>query len=173
MTSETSPYDAPPAPAATSRAWSGADLAIGSALIVVLISLFLPWFSQTVHLGPASVSGTTDGVDAHGYLWVVFIIAIIGLAVLVARDELAKVPGNLPSAEQLFVLTTGLALLLTILGVVFKPAGYIASGSLTASVSVGWSYGGFVAVAAAAIAFLAAWGMTGRLLTASRLAPTA
>jgi len=43
----------------------------------------------------------------------------------------------------------GLALLLTILGVVLKPSTVITG-------SVGWSYGGFVALVAALVTFLAA-----------------
>lgn len=175
MTSDASPYyEAPPPPpgAPVTRGWAGGDLAIGSALIVLLVALFLPWFTETVSFSSSpTVSGTGSGVAAHGYLWVVFVLVLVGLAVVIGRDALGRLPGNLPSAEQILVLATGLAFLLSILGVIFKPSGYSISGTAAAiqqlsghiSVSVGWSYGGFVAVVAAAIAFVAAYGMTGRL----------
>src|SRR5258708_33740738 len=91
------------------------------------------------------VSGTASGPTAHGYLWFVFVRALPGLVGLVARDVISRLPGNLPSADQMLTGATGLALLLTVLGVAFRPSGPF--------VSVGWSYGGFVAVLAAATAF--------------------
>ena len=181
MTSETSPLAAPPPPqpraAPAARGWTGSDLAVGSALIVLLISLFLPWFTQTARLDSVTaLSRTGSGLQAHGYLWVVFVITLIGLMVLVGRDALAQVPGNLPTAEQLLVLATGLAVLLTVLGLVFRPSGYVMTGSALlpvirhVTVSFGWSYGGFVAVVAAAVAFVAALGSARPLRTAHRVA---
>jgi hypothetical protein len=166
MTSETSPYPeaqpqppppAPPASAASATGWSGSDLVIGGALVVLLIALFLPWFSGTVQLfKSAAVSGAGDGTQAHGYLWVVFVLTIVALIVLVARDAIDRLPGNLPSPEQMLVGATGLALVLTILGLVQKP-------SLGTLISVGWSYGGFIALLAALVAFFAASGIATRL----------
>jgi len=166
MTRETSPYPQvppPPPPAATppaTRGWSGSDLVIGGALIVLLIALFLPWFSGTVRFfNSTAATGSADGAQAHGYLWVVFVLAIVALIVLVARDAIDRLPGNLPSPEQMLVGATGLALLLTILGLAQKPS----SGAV---ISVGWSYGGFVAVLAALVAFFAASGTAARLAQA-------
>ena len=179
MTSETRPYPEaqppppPPPPAAAqpaARGWSGVDLVIGGALVVLLIALFLPWFSGTVKFfRSAAVSGAGDGTQAHGYLWVVFVLAILALAVLVARDAIDRLPGNLPSPEQMLVGATGLALLLTILGLVQKPSTYTAGSSrliLHFTVSIGWSYGGFLAVLAALVAFFAASGTAARLAQA-------
>ena len=147
----------PPPPIATSerRGWAGRDLAIGSGLVVLLIALFLPWFSFPAALfrGAASSSGSSDGPQAHGYLWAVFALAIVALVVLVARDAIGRAPGNLPSTEQVLTGATGLALLLTILGVVARPTGAF----------VDWSYGGFIALVAAAVAFVAALGIAGPL----------
>ena len=158
MTSETSPYPkAPPsAPATAGRGWNGSDLAFGGAVIVLLIAVFLPWFSAP---GIAA-----DGPSAHGYLWLVFVLTIVALSVLVARDAIARLPGNLPSPEQMLVGATGLALLLTILGVVQQPSSFP-----TASSSIGWSYGGFVALVAALIAFLGALRETGVLRSGGRV----
>ena len=185
MTSETSPYpEAPPPPAAPRTGWTSNDLLIGGSLVVLLIALFLPWFTSSVRLvsGTASVSGSADGPHAHGYLWAVFVLAIAGLIVLVARDAISSAPGNLPSPEQMQVGATGLALLLTILGLVLRPSSGLTiarpSAQISAvlpilphlSISVGWSYGGFIAVAAALVAFIAAFGVSGPLESAHRVA---
>jgi hypothetical protein len=91
----------------------------------------------------------------------VFVLAIVALIVLVARDAIGRLPGNLPSPEQMLVGATGLALVLTLLGLLQQPP----SGS---AVSVSWSYGGFVALLAALVAFFAASG-TGARLAQARL----
>ncbi len=161
MTSETSPYPEapqPPAPATAGRGWTGSTLAIGGAVIVLLIALFLPWFSMS------GLAGTADGPSSHGYLWLVFVLTILALIVLVARDAIARLPGNLPSPDQMLVGATGLALLLTILGVVQEP-----STVATASSSIDWSYGGFVAMVAALIAVIAALRETGALRPGGRM----
>jgi len=151
------PRPAPPGSAAPPPGWSGSDLIIGGALVALLISLFLPWFSGTVQIfKSAAISGAGDGTQAHGYLWVVFVLAILALVVLVAGDAIGRLPGNLPSPEQMLVGATGLALLLTILGLLQRP-------SSAALVSIGWSYGGIVAVLAALVAFLAASGVAARI----------
>jgi hypothetical protein len=192
MTSDTSPYpQVPPPPpppgAATtaSRGWSDTDLAIGAGLVVLLIALFLPWFSSTVRLAGRAVqlSGSADGPSAHGFMWGVFVLAIAGLAVLVARDAIYRAPGNLPTPEQMLVGATGLALLLTILGLVIRPATGLDTVTSTKvfgltliphiSISISWSYGGFVALAAALVAFLAAFGTAGPLESAHRAASAA
>ena len=173
MTNETSAYEAPPPPAATAAAgWVGSDLAIGSALIVLLIALFLPWFSATINVGTTSaITGTENGMRAHGYLWAVFALIIVAMVVLVARDSIGRLPGNLPSPEQVLIGATGLALVLTVLGVAFKPSG--ATPAIPAAISVGWSYGGFVALLAAAVAFIAAFGIAGPMQSADRAARAA
>src|SRR5215475_15775405 len=66
MTSDTAAFDLPEPPpppvpshhAAARHGWFGNDLALGSALIVLLIALFLPWFSATVPAGPVNLGVT-------------------------------------------------------------------------------------------------------------------
>jgi len=168
--SETSPLpDVPPPPAAThkaaarpaaARGWTGSDLLVGGALVVLLIALFLPWFSGTAQfLKSTGVVAGVNGPQAHGYLWVVFVLAIVALIVLVGRDAIDRAPGNLPSNEQMLLGATGLALVLTLLGLLQQPS----SG---AAISLSWSYGGFIALLAALVAFFAASGTTARLAEA-------
>jgi len=52
---------------------------VGGASLVVLISLFLPWFGVSVLGESFSLSGTT----AHGYLVIVVIVAVLMIAYLV------------------------------------------------------------------------------------------
>jgi len=152
MSSETSPYpEAPPPPRRahpTAPGWTGSDLAIGGALIVLLIALFLPWFG----------SPDIDGPTSHGYLWIAFALAIVALTVLVARDAIARLPGNLPSPEQMLVGATGLVLLLTILGIAQTPSASVASVVIYSTATpLGWSYGGWIALIAALVAVIAAF----------------
>jgi hypothetical protein len=123
---------------------------------VLLIALFLPWFSAP---GIAA-----DGPSAHGYLWLAFVLTIVALIVVVARDAIARLPGNLPSPDQMLVGASGLALLLTILGVAQKPSP-VAMGSA----SIGWSYGGWIALVAALIVFIAALREVGALKSGRRM----
>ncbi len=176
MTTDTSPYPEPAPATAAAAGWSGSDLAIGASLVVLLIAPFLPWFSETANpASPSPFTGTADGPGAHGYLWAVFALAVVGMVALVGRDAIGRLPVNLPSAAQMLVGATGLALLLTVLGIAVKPSGYtvavtVAPVSQLAGhllghlpVSVGWSYGGFVALVAAAVAFVATIGFGGPL----------
>jgi hypothetical protein len=147
------------------------------------VALFMPWFSGSVQFGSGGtrVVGSADGPRAHGYVWFVFALVIIALIVLVARDAIGRVPGNLPTPEQILMVATGLALLLTILAAFIKPsptfdlispAGGVPPFLAQLRFSIDFSYGGFVSIAAAAIAFIAAFGTAGSL-TAARLAKPA
>ena len=173
MANETSLYPEHARPGRPGNGWTSRDLVIGTSLIALLVTLFMPWFSGTVVMtgtGASRAFGSADGPRAHGYVWFVFALVIIALVVLVARDAIGEVPGNLPSPAQMLTVATGLALLLTILGAFIKPSptfGFLALSPTGAStqftLSVGFSYGGFVAVAAALVAFVAAFGAAGRL----------
>jgi hypothetical protein len=108
----------------------------GPATLVLLISFWLPWYS----VGPIAV----DGLSVHGWLFIAVLDAIIlvlyalitafGVGDLAAQGRLSK--------EQLLAVLTGVNLGLVALGFLLKPAGF------------GWSWGAFVALAAAVVAFL-------------------
>jgi hypothetical protein len=185
LSTDSSAHGPAPAPfAPPGNRWTASDLTIGSALVVLLVALFLPWFSVTVRLGRAfglTASGTGNGPAAHGYLWVVFVLVLVALVVLISRDAISRIPGNLPSPGQMLIGAAGLSLLLCVLGVAVKPTGVSTSGSSSAvqqivghiEINVGWSYGGFIAVVAAAVALAAAFASSGPLHEAHRAAQAA
>ena len=93
----------PPGPEETVRRWDRNDAVIGLALVVRAISVFLPWFTVTAHIvNPVrTASDTWNGPRAHSYLWGAFALALIGPVVVMARDAIGRIPGNMPSAGQI------------------------------------------------------------------------
>jgi hypothetical protein len=116
-----------------------ADRISGVATIVLFISLFLSWFGISV----IGVTVTASGVSAHGFLYIVMIIAILIVAYLVLRAGWDELPGgiNLPHLITMMVATL-IDLVLVFIAFIDKPGG---SG-------VGWEFGAFVALIAAAAA---------------------
>lgn len=168
-----SPDEEPPP---TVRRWVLGDQAIGAGLIVLMVSLFLPWFRVTGRVAVVGVLGqvTPDGPRAHSYLWVVMVLALIGLAVLIGRDAIRQAPGNLPSPGQMLVGVSFAAFALTVLAVLSKPPAVTIHPALLQGsverISSAWSYGGFVAVAAAGVAVAVAFITSGPQYEASRAA---
>jgi hypothetical protein len=144
------PANVPIRPAASAYSfdaarWTLNDRIAGGATLVVLISLFLPWFSVNLgalagDLGVSPGIATASGTETHGWLWFVFIIGLLVLLYLVAWAGLPVLPVKLPlSHEQLLLGATGLNLFLVVLAFLLKPGG----------APVGWSFGAFVALIAA------------------------
>jgi hypothetical protein len=108
----------------------------GPATLVLLISFWLPWYS----FGPISA----DGLSVHGWLFIAVLDAIVlvlyALITAFGVGDLAE-QGRL-SKEQLLTVLTGVNLVLVALGFLLKPAGF------------SWSWGAFLALAAAIVAFL-------------------
>jgi hypothetical protein len=109
---------------------------MGPASLVLLVSFWLPWYS----VGPFSV----DGVGAHSWLFIAVLDAIVLVLyffiTMFGVGDLA-VPGAM-SKDQLLAILTGVNLLLVVLAFLLKPTGF------------SWSYGAFLALAAAIVAFL-------------------
>ena len=122
---------------------SRADRISGAASAVLLIALFLPWFS--ISLGGFSFSWS--GMTAHGYLWIVFILCLAVVAFLVFGAGYAELPIRLPvDREMALLVATGINLLLVLLAFFVSP-GYVAAG-------VGWTFGAFLGLIAAIVAFV-------------------
>ena len=125
------------------------------ASLVVLISLFLPWFSGSISsdntLGLSASSGSESGTAAHGWLWLVFVIVLLIVGYLVCAAGFQVLPVKLPLRhDQVLLVATGVNLLLVFIGFLFKPSTYGIAG-----LSIGWSIGAFLALIAALVAVAA------------------
>lgn len=122
--------------------WSQSERIAAIASLVLLIALFLPWFSY----GNSIASVSWSGLSAHGYLWIVLILCLAILVDLVAKVSYATMPFKLPlPEEQLLLIATGINAVLVVIAFLLKPGGYGFSG-------VGWSFGSFVGLVAAIVA---------------------
>ena len=135
--------------------WTRSDKIAGIASLVVLIALFLPWFSGSISsdntLGLAATSGSESGTAAHGWLWLVFVIALLIVAYLVCAAGFQVLPVKLPLRhDQLLLVAAGVNLLLVFVAFLFKP-----STDGIAGLSIGWSIGAFLALIAAIVAVAA------------------
>ena len=108
----------------------------GPASLALLISFWLPWFS----IGPL----TADGLSVHGWLFIAVMSSIVlvfyVLVTAFGVGDLAE--QRRMSKDQLLVLMTGVNVALVVLGFLLKPTGF------------SWSWGAFLALASAIVAFL-------------------
>jgi hypothetical protein len=137
--------------------WTRAEQITGIASFLLLISLFLPWFTASVSdsvLGhDISESASVSGTGAHHYLWIVAILAIVVVIFVVMQAGFATPPFNLPVAPaQLLLGLTGLNLLLVLIAFIFKPG--TGGEGVGFHVSVGWGFGAFVGLICAIAAFV-------------------
>ena len=141
------------------------------ASLVVLISLFLPWFSVTVSLLDANLAGVSpgsaseSGMSAHGWLWFAFIISLVIVAYLILRAGYTALPFRLPLGhEQGLLAAAGLNLLLIFIAFMLKP------GTGIAGIGVSWSFGAIMALVAA-IAAVASPVLASRIQQAAHTRP--
>ncbi len=135
-----------------SKRWKRSDWITGIASLVVLISLFLPWFNGSVSanndLGLAAQTASESGTAAHGWLWLVFIVVLLIVAYLVLTAGFGTLPVKIPlSYDQVLLIATGLNLLLVFIGFVLKPSTDGLSG-----VSINWGIGAYLDLVAAIVA---------------------
>ena len=119
------------------RRWSFADQVTGGATLVLLISLFLPWFGTD----GGFLSVTVDGMW-HGYMVIAVILALAILGYLVLRAGFGSLPFGLSGAAagRLLAGAAGLNLLLAATSFATKPVG------------TSWQYGAYAGLAAAIVA---------------------
>jgi hypothetical protein len=121
------------------RRWTLADQVTGGATLILLVSLFLPWFGTDGGFFSVSVDGMW-----HGYMVTGLILAVAILGYLVLRAGFVSLPFGLSvtAAGQLLAGAAGLNLLLAVVSFVTKPAG------------TSWQYGAYVGLAAAIVAVI-------------------
>jgi hypothetical protein len=125
------------------RRWTTSEIVIGLATLILLISLFLPWFTVGVStVGSATVTYQASGVQLHGYLWFAFTAALVILFVLVLQPGADKLPLRLPSDRQLILGSAALSFLLVLL-------------AFLTNQGFDRAYGAFVALVAALVALAA------------------
>jgi len=104
--------------------------------LALLVSFWLPWY----HIGPFSA----DGLSVHGWLFIAVLNSIVlVLYVLITAFGVGDLAGlGRMSKEQLVDLLTWVKAALGVRGLLLK------------SVGSNWSWGAFLALAAAIVAFL-------------------
>jgi hypothetical protein len=123
-----------------------ADRITGGATLVLLISLFLPWFSVSASFGNFTSSASADALTAHGYLYLVLLLALAMLGYLVVSAGLDSMPALPLRHEQILGGAAAVNLLLVLIGMLIMPGG---GSSL---VKVSWDFGAFLGLAAAVVA---------------------
>jgi hypothetical protein len=123
--------------------WTMADRIAGIASLVLLISLFLSWFSASI--GPISVSAS--GLSTHGFLYIVMIlcIAIVVYLALVAGWDEIPLTKKLPHLTVMLT-ATAVNLVLTVIAFFEKP------GGIGFSTGIGWDFGAILALLASIVA---------------------
>jgi len=119
------------------RRWTFADQVTGAATLVLLVSLFLPWFGTDGGFFSVSVDGMW-----HSYMVIALILSLAILGYLVLRAGFGTSPFGLSvtAAGYLLAGAVGLNLLLAAASFATKPAG------------TDWQYGAYVGLAAAIVA---------------------
>jgi hypothetical protein len=123
---------------------SRADQIVGVASLITMISIWLPWFSVSY----AGFSGTGSGTDAHGWLWLVFVLDLLILGYLVMRAGWEEAPVRLPFPHTpVLIAATGLQFLIVLIAFFDMP-----SSDGLPGVSIGWAWGAFIGLIAAIVA---------------------
>jgi len=132
----------------TSRLTTG-DMIAGVGGIVLLISLFLPWYGASVDVGGFSASESGTGWEALSFIDILlFLIALAAIAIVAARAT-GRLPDEIPAAVVLLGLGA-LAVLLVLYRIIDIPV----DGDIPDEVDLSRKIGVFVAlIASAAVAY--------------------
>jgi hypothetical protein len=103
----------------TSRLTTG-DIIAGVGGVVLLISLFLPWYGASVSVAGFSASESGSGWEALGFIDILlFLIAVAAIAIVAARAA-GALPAELPAPVVLLGLGA-LAVLLVLYRIIDVP----------------------------------------------------
>jgi hypothetical protein len=113
---------------------TNSDRITGIGSLLLIVSLFLPWYGVDI-LG---ISAEADGLTVHGYLYIVLLLCVAIIAYLVTWAGFEELPVRLPlSHEQRLLVASGLNTALVLLAFLTKPDG------------TGWRFGAFAGLLAA------------------------
>lgn len=122
------------------RRLTGVEQTAGGATLIVLVSLFLPWF------GFADLGTSVSGTGAHGYLVIEVLLAVLMTGYLLQRSGWEEFPFRLPVAPET-VLIAGAGL---------QFAGVAIGFADVPMPGLSWEFGAYLALIAAAAALGAA-----------------
>lgn len=123
-----------------------ADIVAGAASLVLLISLFLPWYTVSV----PGVTSTLSGTEIHRFLWLAVLLSVVVLTYLImhATVGLGSTPINKFGREPVLLSLSLVQLILVIVPFFDVP------DTLIPHVSVGFAYGAYVGLVAAIAALV-------------------
>jgi hypothetical protein len=156
----------------TSRLTTG-DMIAGVGGIVLLISLFLPWYGVSVDVAGFSASESGSGWEALGFIDILlFVISVAAIGIVAARAA-GALPADIPAP----VILLGLGALAVLL-VLFRIIDIPVEGDLPDGVDLSRKVGIFIALIGAAAMTYGGWRTnietpTGRMTPATDPPPPA
>lgn len=125
---------------------TAADKVAGAASLVLLISLFLPWYTVTV----PGASSTLSGTGIHRFLWLAVLLSVVVLTYLIVHATVGwdRTPMNKLSHEPVLLGLSVVQLILVIIPFFDVP------DTLLDRVTVGFSYGAYIGLVAAIAALV-------------------
>ena len=143
--------------------WTPADRLIAVAGIVLAVAVFLPWFKAEIVIRGANGEqgaadlldppGTVTGLAAHEYLLVALAVALLEVAVILARNFPGSALRRLPFHRYFLVVASGVDFVVVIAAAVLRPPAWYGELSMPPNfaLSITWTYGAFAAAAAAVL----------------------
>jgi hypothetical protein len=135
----------------TSKLTTG-DMIAGVGGLVLLISLFLPWYGVSVDIAGFSASESGSGWEALGFIDILLFLVSVAVIAIVAAKATGALPADLPAAVILLALG-GLAVLLVLFRIIDIPAG----GDVPDGVDLSRKFGIFIALIGAAAVTYGGW----------------
>lgn len=142
----------------TSRLGTG-DLIAGASGVVLLISLFLPWYGVDLEVAGASIDGDVNAWQAMGFIDILlFLVAVFAISVPLARAA-GSLPEDVPAGLAVLV-AGGFGLVLVLFRLVDVP-GPDVSAIPGDTIEVGRKAGLFVGLIAVAGVTYGGWRASG------------
>lgn len=149
----------------TSRLTIG-DMVAGVGGIVLLISLFLPWYGVSVDVAGFSASESATGWEVLGFIDILlFLVAVVAIAVVAARAA-GALPAEVPGALVLLALGA-LAVLLVIYRIIDIPT----ETDVPEGIDLSRKFGIFLALAGALAVTYGGWRTNAEAPAAAAPAP--